>query len=648
MREDITGLKRIVVVGSPNVGKSLLFNRLSKAYVTVSNYPGTTVTIDTSKATIGQTVYGISDTPGMYSLMPITEEERVARNILLEERSETVLHVVDAKNIDRMLHLTIELIEAGLPVILVLNMMDEAEKAGINIDIELLEKTLNIPVVGVVSTTGQGIDFLRKRINNFENKTAAAVEYSPYLNNIIGRITASLRGNYVISKKAIALLLLQADQDIEKLVKVKEAEFELIKKYIDEIKEKQSQPLKYLIMLERQNKINNIVSWAVRQNRIANLTFKEKLSRAMMAPLTGIPLFLVVIYFGLYQFVGVFGAGTLVDFLEANVFEIYVNPFINNFLTAYVPWLWLQELIGLDYGIVTLGIRYAIAIILPIVATFFIAFSIIEDSGYLPRLAMLIDRVFKKIGLNGRAVIPLVLGFGCDTMATIVTRTQETKKERIITTLLLALAIPCSAQLGVIFALLSGYPKALMVWLFIIIIVFLFIGYLASKIIPGEKPYFYMEVPPLRLPKLSNVLTKTYTRMAWYFKEVLPLFVLASILIWFGKLTGLFDFIISGLEPLVGLIGLPDKTAEAFLFGFFRRDYGMAGLYDVQSALTGAQLAVAATVLTLFVPCVAQFSIIWKERGWKTTLAIVLFILPFAFLVGFMLNLILTKLNIQL
>ena len=372
LKEDIKELKKIVLVGNPNVGKSVLFNRLSKTYVTVSNYPGTTVTIDTSTAIIENKKYGIIDTPGMYSLTPITEEERVARSVLLGEKPEAILHVVDAKNIDRMLHLTIELIEADLPVILVLNMMDEAEENGLKIDIELLEKMLNIPVVGVVSTTGRGIDILKRRINNLENKKAAGIKYSLYLNEAIGNIEANLQGKYPISKKVIALLLLQEDKDIEDLVKSKESKFEPIEKIVDEIKKKQNKPLKYLITLERQNKINNIVGKVVEQGQGTNLTFKEKLSRVMMNPLTGIPLFLIVIYFGLYQFVGVFGAGTLVNFLEVNVFGTYINPFINNLLTTYVPWVWLQELIGLDYGIITLGIRYAIAIILPIVATFLI------------------------------------------------------------------------------------------------------------------------------------------------------------------------------------------------------------------------------------------------------------------------------------
>ena len=194
----------------------------------------------------------------------------------------------------------------------------------------------------------------------------------------------------------------------------------------------------------------------------------------------------------------------------------------------------VQDLFVGEYGILTLGLRYAVAIILPIVGTFFLAFSILEDTGYLPRLAMLMDRVFKGIGLNGRAVIPMVLGFGCDTMATMVTRTLETRRERVIATLLLALAIPCSAQLGVILAMLSGAPGALLIWGLVITGVFLLVGLLAARLLPGERPTFYMELPPLRLPQLGNVLVKTYTRMEWYLLEVLPFFLLASVVIWLG------------------------------------------------------------------------------------------------------------------
>ena len=279
-------------------------------------------------------------------------------------------------------------------------------------------------------------------------------------------------------------------------------------------------------------------------------------------------------------------------------------------------WHSIQTLIAFDYGIITLGLRYAVAIILPIVATFFLAFSLLEDSGYLPRLALLVDRLFKKIGLNGRAVIPITLGFGCDTMATLVSRTLETKRERVIATLLLALAIPCSAQLGVIMALLSANPASLGIWAGFVILVFLLVGYLAAQLMPGEKPAFYMELPPLRLPKLSNILEKTLSRMQWYFLEIIPFFILASVLIWVGKITGLFDAIINAAAPLMYALGLPSEAAEIFLFGFFRRDYGAAGLYDLQNsgALNGVQLVVSAVTLTLFVPCIAQFAIMIKER----------------------------------
>ncbi len=263
---------------------------------------------------------------------------------------------------------------------------------------------------------------------------------------------------------------------------------------------------------------------------------------------------------------------------------------------------------------------------------------------------MLIDNLFKRIGLNGRAVIPIVLGFGCDTMATMVTRTLETKRERIIASILLALAIPCSAQLGVILALLAGSTKALWIWMSVMTFIFLFVGWLASKIMPGEKPLFYMEISPLRMPKLSNVLTKTYTRVEWYFKEIFPLFIYASVFIWIGKVTKLFDFFIRALEYPVQWIGLPKSAAEVFLFGFFRRDFGAGGLYDLQKAglISGVQLLVAVIALSLFVPCIAQFSMNIKERGLKVALLMAGFIFPFAFFVSGLVNIILVSAGVTL
>ncbi len=477
------------------------------------------------------------------------------------------------------------------------------------------------------------------------------LKYDELLESALAKIRDLLRGNYDVSKRTIGLLLLQGDHQIERQVGEQEgAGYTAIQDIVAKTRASYSQPLSYIIALRRQQAVRHILDTTVTSREKPSQGLAERLSRAMMNPVTGVPILLVVLYFGLYQFVGVLGAGTLVDFIEGTVFGEWVNPWVTDLAVNLIPFKVIQDFFVGEYGVITLGFTYAFALILPIVGTFFIVFSIIEDSGYLPRLAMLIDRVFKKIGLNGRAVIPIVLGFGCDTMATIVTRTQETKRERVITTFLLALAIPCSAQLGVIFAILSGNGLALLIWGGVVVLVFLLVGYLAARVIPGERASFYMEVPPLRLPKISNVLVKTYTRLQWYFFEVLPIFILASILLWAGELTGVLALVSRGLEPLVEFIGLPPEAAVVFLYGFFRRDFGAAGLYDLQSSgiILGVPLVVAAVTLTLFIPCVAQFSVMLKERGIKTALAIALFIFPFAFLVGFILNLVLTILGVSL
>lgn len=477
-----------------------------------------------------------------------------------------------------------------------------------------------------------------------------SVLYDGIIEDSINKIVENLKSEYVLSKRSIALLLLQGDADITESVKAKEANnFLKIKNIIEQTEKCYEKPLNFVISLERQKKVNEITSKYITKSEKSANSISDFFSRLTMNPVTGIPILLLVLYFGLYKFVGGFGAGTVVDFLEDGIFGRYVNPWINSFVSSNIPWQWLQELLAKDYGIITLGIRYAIAIILPIVGTFFFTFSIIEDTGYLPRLAMLVDRVFKKIGLNGRAVIPMTLGFGCDTMATMVSRTLETKRERVIATFLLSLAVPCSAQLGVVLALLSGIPVALGIWVGFMAFIFLLIGYLTSKVMPGEKPSFYMEVPPLRLPRISNVLVKTYTRIQWYFIEIFPIFIFASVLIWFGNITGLFNVLIDLLKPVVNLIGLPDDAAKTFLFGFLRRDYGAAGLYDLQKAggLSPRQLTVAATTLTLFLPCIAQLSINIKERGFKTAMGMAAFIFPFSFLCGYILNWILITFKVM-
>jgi ferrous iron transport protein B len=656
-REDTSGLPMITIVGSPNVGKSVLFNTLTGAYVTVSNYPGTTVEVARGKSRLGSAEAGVVDTPGMYRLLPITEEESVARGILFREQSDAVVHVVDAKNLKRMLPMTLQLIEAGLPVVLDVNLMDEAKRLGVKVNIATLERLLGIPVIATALTQNWGTEHLKERLATYINGCKKARTTSPpevtllypsVIEDAIQEIEASLNGVYPISRRAIAVLFLQEDAEVIRQVQQQERpDIVSIQRIAAEARAQFSQPITLVIARLQQEVTQRILKQVLLlpEQRVSG--FGEQLSAAMINPATGIPILLIALFL-MYEFVGVLGAQTFVDFLELVVFGEYINPWVDQTLATFVPWQIGRDLFGGQYGMITLGVRYAVAIILPIVGTFFLAFSIIEDSGYLPRLAMLIDRVFKKIGLNGRAVIPMVLGFGCDTMATIVTRTLETRRERILSTFLLALAVPCSAQLGVMLGLLAGQPLLLGLWGVIVAGVFLLVGYLSAKVMPGNPPTFYMEIPPLRMPTITNILVKTYTRMEWYFREVFPVFILASLFIWVGQLTGLFSMVVNTLEPIVNWVGLPDETAIAFLFGFFRRDYGAAGLYDLRNLMNGTQLIVATTTLTLFVPCIAQFSVTIKERGWKTALAIFAFIFPFAFMVGGLLNWLLTMLGIRL
>ncbi|MDD5583500.1 MAG: ferrous iron transport protein B [Candidatus Omnitrophica bacterium] len=632
--------KKIVIVGAPNVGKSSIFNDLSGRYATVSNYPGTTVEIFRATIRIKDAEYEIIDTPGMYSLLPLSEEERIARLVLAQDNPDVVLHVVAARELLRTLPLTLQLKEAGLPVILVLNIMDEAAKEGTTIDIDRLSVLTGVPVIPTISITHKGIRELKNAIaNDVVITQGLMMRYSSTLEEGIEKVTKMLTRDYAFSKKAVSLLLLESDKDIFELTRQQGEETDVIDAIKKEIQAKLSVPIEYVVNLSCQEHAAQIISSTVRSKRHKSGGFLARIDDATLKPLVGLPLLLLFLYVGLYKFVGEFGAGTLVDFLET-FFTTHINPPVTSFFQKLVPYPVVTSLFVGDYGIITLGVRYAVAIVLPIVGIFFLVFSFAEDTGYLPRMGAMLDRLFKRIGLSGRAVIPIVLGLGCDTMATMVTRVLPSKRERIIATFLLSLSVPCSAQLGVIMAVLSKSSLGLVIWFFTITGIFTVSGFLLNKILKGKRPSFYIELPPLRLPRLSNILIKTYSRLIWYFKEVLPLFIWASVLIWIGQITKIFDITLKALHAPLRLMGLPDSLSSVFLFGFFRRDYGAAGLYDLekQGALALREIIVCAVVLTLFLPCIAQFLMNIKERGIKMALGITVFILVFSFSAGIVLN----------
>jgi ferrous iron transport protein B len=616
-----------LLVGAPNVGKSALFGRLTGAYATVSNYPGTSVEVGTG-GVIGHPGVRVTDMPGLYSLLAVTEDERVAR-AAVQHGAGTVIHVVDASHLERSLPLTLQLLALGRPLVLACNLMDEARRRGAAPDLAALSERLGIPVVGTVAATGEGVETLVSAAAGAEVPADGWGLPQPFA-EAVAVLTASG------ASPLEAELALSGDPEMAERLERRSGAAWTAALAVRAAHWPSAEQYAVGLATARRRMVLALLDGVLPREVDAGRRRDRRVDRWLLAPVSGLLIVAVVLYLGFYRFVGGFGAGTLVDWVETTVFAGWLTPVVEGAVALLVPWAWLRDLLAGPYGLFPLGVRYAVAIVLPIVGTFFLVFALLEDSGYLPRLALLLDRGLKRIGLSGRAVIPLVLGFGCGTMATLVTRTLETRRERVIATLLLALAIPCSAQLGVVLGILSVSPLAVGVWAVVLLAVFAAVGLGAARLMPGSAPSFYLELPPLRWPAPRNVALKTVTRMRWYFAEILPLFLLASVLLWAGDRAGLLRGATGALEPLVRAIGLPDGAAPAFLYGFFRRDFGAAGLYDLASrgVLDVAALTTAAVTITLFVPCVAQFVVMKRERGLVMALAVLATATTVAFLVG--------------
>ena len=644
-------IPRVALVGNPNVGKSVIFGWLTGQYVAVSNYPGTTVEVAQGNSKVGGRRRVIVDTPGINNLIPMSEDERVTRDILLDDEDLKVIQVCDAKNLRRGLMITLQLAEMEKPVVLVLNMADEAKERGITIDRHGLAQLLEIPVLSTIATRRKGLDGLGKVLEESCTPQVRPI-YSPEIEEGVTAIE-NLLPEKQKGKRALALMLLAGDESLQDWLHCRLSEQVILK--IEEISRRlQSQhqePLGFFVNQKRLNAVDRILEGVFRKEKRNRGMGARALSNLTTHPIGGVPILLVVLY-AMYKWVGDFGAGIGVDFLLNVVFGKAINPAVTWVVEYLFPWQFLQEFFVGPYGLVTMGLTYAIAIVLPIVGTFFFAFGLLEDSGYLPRLAVMVNRVFRVMGLSGKAVLPMVLGLGCDTMATLTTRILETKKERILVTLLLALGVPCSAQIGVMVGMFAGLSmKAIVLWAFVVMGSMIFVGLLASKLIPGEKADFIMEIPPLRIPTLANIFIKTLARLEWFLKEAVPLFLLGTFFLFALDRLGLLKALQNMAAPIVvGFLGLPAKATQALLLGFLRRDYGAAGLFVMAKAgeLDSIQIVVSLVTITLFVPCVANFFMIIKERGLGQALAMAGFIFPFALIVGGGLNFLLRFLGVNL
>lgn len=645
----------VILVGNPNVGKSALFSQFTGARVDISNYPGTTVEVTRGQLRLNQTDMVLIDTPGVQSLLPHSQDEQVTRDMLLQAAPWAVLQVADTKNLRRALLLTFQLAEYEKPFVLALNMADEAKALGIAVDARRLSQILGAGVVPTVATAGQGLDDLRSSLLA-PRPVSYCPRYEGEIETAVAQIAHLLPEEWT-GKRAIALALLANDdgpanhalQNSNITLAAWQSRLEQIETVVATTASRYDQPLGYVITQQRLRCADCIVAqvWQADEERPPTMT--EKLDRLMVHPVWGW-FFLAAVLLGLYYFVGILGAGVMVDWLETTFFGQWINPLAEQ-AAAVLPWTLLRDFLVGEYGLVTMALSYSIAIVLPIVFTFFLAFSLLEDSGYLARLAVMANRPFKLMGLNGKAVLPMVLGLGCDTMATLTTRILDTRKERLQVTLLLALGVPCSAQLGVLMgmvAILSG--SGVIAWLSVVLLTLFAVGWLAARLLPGQSSDFILELPPVRQPRLKAIAVKTVARVEWYLKEVLPLFIVGTALLFVLDKLGLLVQLERLLAPVVqGLLGLPAETASVFLIGFFRRDFGAAGLFGLarQGLLTGNQMVVSLVVITLFIPCIANVLMIIREHGKRTALGVAAFVFPFAFLVGGLLNLVLRLLGIE-
>jgi ferrous iron transport protein B len=632
----ITGAGSIALIGQPNVGKSVLFQRLTGQRVTVSNYPGTTVEI--ARAAISDMPeIALVDTPGVIAFPPRSDDERVTEQLIFSEPLKAILQVGDAKNLRRTLLFTIQLAEMGVPMVLALNMIDEADARGVKLQHDVLSDQLGLQVVPTTAVDGKGVDELRAALKRV-TMPGLTIEYTPEIEKTVAKITPHLPPT-IVSSRFLALLWLSHDTVAETWLEQNTSSDHLdqLRKIRSQKQNETSIPLGEIIQQSRLEFVRELTNEVMTDHGSTWRGLSARLGNLTTHPIWGAPVLLAVLY-GLYWFVGIVGAGTLVGLLEENLFGEILNPWFSGLIQKWIPIPLVAEFIVGEYGLWTMGMTYALALILPIVSTFFLAFGILEDSGYLPRLSALSNRLFSAIGLNGKAVLPMVLGLGCVTMGTLTTRVLETKRERLLTILLLALAIPCSAQLGVVMGMLGSISlTATLVWSGVVVLILMAVGWLAAKLVPGERVQLLVELPPLRWPVLSNVALKTLARLEWYIKEVVPLFLIGTAILFVLDKTSLL-FAISNLgKPLVsGWLGLPPEVSVYFLMGFLRRDFGATGLFIMQQQglLSPVQVIVAMVTITLFIPCVASVMMISKERSWRSTFGIVALVFTLAFLVG--------------
>lgn len=628
---------KVALVGQPNVGKSSLFTRLTGVGVISSNYPGTTVEFDEGVVTRNGKTVSVHDLPGTYSMSGNSDDEKVVLRDLWEGRNDTVILVADATNLVSSLVLCFEALELGLPTIIALTKIDEARKRN-RIDIDALSGILGVPVMPVSSKTSEGVDALADAV--CEGRARASgfrVEYMPDIEKAIVALEDGLPDNLKFNKRGVAVKLLEESEPFDEMIgtDLKHTVAVMKKLYRDGT----GQSLAVGIASSRYAEAENIVSDVVSESD-TKPSLADRISDVMITPVTGIPILLAVCLVILTTIVYV---GSFLDGVVSSVYEAVVGTAIIDL--GGDSEFWTAVLTGIDGSI-----QAIMSLVIPYIMVFYIILGILEDSGYLTRAVVLLDRTMHHFGLHGGSFIPIIVGLGCNVPAIMAVRTVQSRREKVILSSMIVMAVPCSAQMAIIMGATGSYSGIVYAFGILVMLVCLAVvtGVLMNRFMKYEPSNLAMELPDLQVPSAKNVLFKTWYRIKDFFYIAFPLLVVGSIVVELLLQYDLLDVIVDPLSPvIVGMLGLPAVCSIAFIVGILRKEMALgmlqilAGGVALEAFMTPDQFIVFGVVMAVYMPCVATLITMWREIGWKETIGVSVLSIVVAILLGTATNLLL-------
>jgi len=628
--------KKIIIVGLPNTGKTQIFNNLTGKYGLVANCPLTTIEIRRSDCRINGQTYEVIDTPGLHGLYVDSEEELSVRDLIFSERPDVIIQCIDANQLKQSFTLSADLLELESPLLISLNALGETIRKGVWIDSKGLARFLHVPVVESAALNGHGTKALRDAIASARIGNTG-IQYGGAIEKGISTVAADLPETIPYRRKVSALLLMD-DPFVESFVERSNGRkgIDAVKRDVNEIRERYQGNIGLSISRKRSEWVDDLTENLVKRQILPLRRFSEIFARLSREPVSGIPILLAIVYIMYLLVVNVANtiAGWMNDFLW-----VPVEGVIGGICPAG---FWSEFLIG-DYGVLSLGLANALITVLPILSVFFIMFNVLEDTGYIPNLCVLTKRIFEKLGLSGAAIMPLVLGFGCKTMATLTTKSLHSKREKFIAIYLIGFCIPCAAQMGLNMSILGRLGASAFIIAFsVLTVVEIAAGLILNKTLKEEeKSDFIQELPPMRLPNVKAVLVKTYYRLFWFLKEAVPVFVYAALALFALDKFGILGAFKTLLSPVMkGLLGLPLEMVDALILCMARHEAAAALIMNLvhDGKLDFIQCIVAVTITTMFVPCFANVMAMIKELGTKTALGMTVAINISAFVIAGALN----------